>query len=319
MATTEDIAAENILKRAELARISRQLKTRLSQTNLKARLKEKKSHEQLHSGKSAIPSSMSSGSLSSKDFQSLPTVAATSMPSQASFSQLMAAPTTGMSQGKPPSKLQKKRSSESLDAGRTDDESESPLKRAAISQYPPSSPLYEETSSSVPSVPKTPPQQKISLNTDIYNTASTNKTQIHFSSPAQPQQSTAVASSAMQKAVLSTPKQPRDEGADLLMFLATSPSPVQYKNHNNTNIPSTPARSIKHSLQAASSQTRPTTGNALQNSNSLGLTPGTPKNRFLKTPGFNMNDYVNLFTPSPAITRTPGEMSKDVNGKLIKF
>jgi hypothetical protein len=234
----EDIAAENILKRAELARLTRQLKSRLSQTTLKARLQEK-----------------------------------TETPART------------------PRRVQKKRSLDSVtDPNQTDVEIESPAKRPV---YPPSSPIYSDEFA-IPPCPKTPPSQKINIRAE-FNSASTNKTQIHYSSPAQQPHSSAV------KTTISTPKRQstRDEGADLLMFLATSPSPAQYKH-----IPSTPSRSIRNTLQVPTSQAR-------------GVTPGTPKSR-MKTPGFNLNDYL-VFTPSPAITRTPGEMGKDVNGKLIKF
>lgn len=199
MADNENIVAENILKRAELARLTRQLKSRLSQTKLRARLQEK----------------------------------------------------------------QPKRPLEAADDGSHADDDESPVKRPA---YPPSSPVYEFAA------PSTPPAQKITIEP---SSVSTDKTQIHVSSPAH-------------RTLFATPKRKGDEGADLLLFLATSPSPVQYKH-----IPSTPSRK---NLASA----------------------GTPKNR-LRTPGFNLNDYL-VFTPSPAIARAPGgELGKDVNGKLIEF
>lgn len=272
----EDVAAENILKRAELARITRQLKKRLSQTNLKARLQKKNGTTY----SSSPAASAVSGGGSSTRMNMSPAV----------MGHTLAAPTEIASSHQTnvlktsPSKLNKKRSLESVvtDSSQTDIENDSPAKRPV---YPPSSPIYNDEFL-IPPVPKTPPAQKTTIE---FNSASTNKTQIHISSPAQ------------SKNTVSTPKRQstRDEGADLLMFLATSPSPAQYKN-----LTSTPSRSIKNTRQVPTSQQK-------------GVTPGTPKNR-LKTPGFNLNDYL-VFTPSPAITRTPGEMGKDVNGKLIKF
>jgi len=321
----EDIAAENILKRAELNRITRQLKSRLSKTNLKSKLKEKSL-----SNSPSIVKSTSKTSLNSHI-------------------------TT-------PKRITKKRSMESIDANKTEDES-SPIRNGVGHnvQLPPSSPLYEEFQ--IPVVPKTPPQQKITLSTDIYNSSSTNKTQINYSSPAKQSQQ-----QSQQQQLLSTPKRHHDEGADLLMFLATSPSPVQYKNY-----PSTPTHSLHQPSSTNSSarkfQSNINSNNNNSNSNSNSnnpnnllsatnlqttphkfATPATPKrntlmNHHFKTPGFNMNDYVNLFSPSPRITRTPGTNqgggqslgsisgalngfgngngnnndNKDVNGKLIKF
>ncbi|CAM9024265.1 unnamed protein product [Wickerhamomyces anomalus] len=314
----EDIAAENILKRAELNRITRQLKSRLSKTNLKSKLKEKKSlsnisnhhHNTLHSSPAITKSNLTT-----------------------------------------PKRIHKKKSIESIDANKTEDEA-SPI-RNNNNNLPPSSPLYEEFQ--IPIIPKTPPQQKITLNTDIYNSSSTNKTQINYSSPVAKQQG--LSSSATQpppQQHLSTPKRPRDEGADLLMFLATSPSPVQYKNY-----PSTPSRSITQSttqtnIPSSSSQQQLLQPKSNNNGSHKFATPATPKRsiNLMKTPGFNMNDYVNLFSPSPRISRTPGtittttttmvnnssglnqinglehhhqqieernDIKDDVSGKLIKF
>lgn len=304
----EDIAAENILKRAELNRITRQLKSRLSKTNLKTKLKEKKSLTNLSQNGSII-----------------------SKPSSNS------------------KRLSKQKSLESLiDANKTEDES-SPIRN----QLPPSSPLYEEFQ--IPIIPKTPPQQKITLNTDIYNSSSTNKTQLHLSSPAKPQQGSGTGVGSAMSNHLSTPKRGnnnhQDEGADLLMFLATSPSPIQYKNY-----PSTPSRALQPSSNTNSNQKLQVPKD--QGSAHKFATPATPKrslnlNNLMKTPGFNMNDYVNLFSPSPRVSRTPASQSqissqlqssagqqqqqqqqhgsglsfqqntsdnqKDVNGKLIKF
>ncbi|KAK9378825.1 uncharacterized protein V2V93DRAFT_375147 [Kockiozyma suomiensis] len=94
-----------------------------------------------------------------------------------------------------------------------------------------------------------------------------------------------------------------EEGADLLMYLATSPSPAQRFAFASNN--TTPA-SAQHQLPPPSvlstppSQTRsipfgtPVLG---------GTGPQTPSQ------GFNFSDYVNIFTPSPAQTqwhpRTP--------------
>lgn len=260
MTSQEDLAAENVLKRAELARISRQLKSRLSKTNFKIK-------DRTSPLKSSSP--------------------------------IKVKITT-------PKKLFKKKSAESFDLNKTEDEEEFDDNSKNIQQMPPSSPIYEEFA--IPTnPPSTPPQQKIHINSEIYNTASTNKTYIQTSS------SPAVLN--RQQKLLSTPDHQKhhDEGADLLMFLATSPSPVQYKQP-----PSTPSRSIASKLTQTSSIQR--LGNSLSNNQIINATPGTPMRNLLKTPGFNMNDYVNIFTPSPGhLAKTPEQFSKDVNGKLIKF
>ncbi|CCH42920.1 Minor capsid protein [Wickerhamomyces ciferrii] len=304
MSRQEDIAAESILKRAELTRITKQLKSRLSKTNLKSKLKEKSLNSNSNSN-----NIIHNGGINKINIT-------------------------------PQKSLKHKKSIDSnYDAYKTEDEN-SPIK-SSIHQtnLPPSSPLYEEFQ--IPIIPKTPPQQKINLNTDIYNSNSTNKTQPNFSSP--------VRGSAQQgqqqggQPHLQTPKRGNhhDEGADLLMFLATSPSPIQYKNY-----PSTPQRSQSHlALNSSTSKQPQHQQQSLPNSSSINslnkfATPNTPKRNPLinsnnlinlsKTPGFNMNDYVNLFSPSPRITRTPGGFinngqqvdlngEKDINGKLIKF
>ncbi|KAK9479863.1 hypothetical protein V1514DRAFT_238398 [Lipomyces japonicus] len=86
-----------------------------------------------------------------------------------------------------------------------------------------------------------------------------------------------------------------EEGADLLMFLATSPSPAQRSSfnstpiHHQTSISSYPPSSII-------AQTPPMHERTSSNF-SFGtplLAPQTPSQ------GFNFSDYVNIFTPSPA-------------------
>jgi curved DNA-binding protein CbpA len=308
MTSQEDLAAENVLKRAELARISRQLKSRLSKTNLKIKDRSSPSGKTLSSSPIKKQNNSKQVGQHPADFDL----------AGVRDRNIMTTPTSTSRS------VRKKKSYESMDSNRTEDEYEendsddnnerrhsnkSKYKRTIRQPLPPSSPVYEEFAIPV-NPPSTPSQQKIHINPDIYNTGSTNKTFIQNSS------SPALHSSAQhQKQLLSTPDQKHhDEGADLLMFLATSPSPVQYKQP-----PSTPSRLISSKFNQSSSIQRSSTntnGNGLH----LNATPGTPMRNLLKTPGFNMNDYVNLFTPSPGhIARSPEQFSKDVNGKLIKF
>lgn len=83
----------------------------------------------------------------------------------------------------------------------------------------------------------------------------------------------------------------REEGADLLMYLATSPSPAKYTPRQlKFAAPVTPKRHLQNTSKTPN---RLTPGfNFLSN--------GMPSQGLTLTPtGFNMNDYVNFFTPSP--------------------
>ncbi|KAK6458143.1 uncharacterized protein RJT20DRAFT_133584 [Scheffersomyces xylosifermentans] len=167
--------------------------------------------------------------------------------------------------------------------------------------------------------------------------------------------------------LLQTPKQSRptsnggayndNEGADLLMYLATSPSPAPY--FSNTPRPINPTSQIHPSLSSGpnssgslslshkhtssagsqssfiappppvtpkrhSNNSTRTPQNRLTPSmnlfNSLNNANGLPSSGLTLTPtGFNMNDYVNFFTPSPGgalnknLLRTP-EFNNLLNG-----
>lgn len=152
--------------------------------------------------------------------------------------------------------------------------------------------------------------------------------------------------------IMRTPTQPRQtpsssnafndaEGADLLMYLATSPSPAKTfyasprilksqplgTTHessqaiNTAGVPSsqpptfltphppppvTPKRGVNGTLASASIAARTPQNrltpflNNLNQAGASGVTGGLPSLGLTLTPtGFNMNDYVNFFTPSP--------------------
>ena len=151
--------------------------------------------------------------------------------------------------------------------------------------------------------------------------------------------------------LLQTPTQPQrtprngngnfndTEGADLLMYLATSPSPARsfttssskYNGGNHSangtshNFiappPLTPKR--PHVINSKTPQRLTPLVNLLSTFNAAGL----PSSALTLTPaGFNMNDYVNFFTPSPGaamaakpVPRTPDVSAKQVDGKMINF
>lgn len=133
-------------------------------------------------------------------------------------------------------------------------------------------------------------------------------------------------------ALLKTPTQTRgngnyndDEGADLLMYLATLPSPAKqfFLNTPRTGSSSAPTSAHKHSLLGLFIAPPPPLTPKRPHASAVGLTR-TPQNRLtpsinlfngtingtnagglpssgltLTPAGFNMNDYVNFFTPSP--------------------
>ncbi|KAK9462901.1 uncharacterized protein V1516DRAFT_684290 [Lipomyces oligophaga] len=102
-----------------------------------------------------------------------------------------------------------------------------------------------------------------------------------------------------------------EEGADLLMFLATSPSPAQRTSfasnpvYPSTIPPSSTQVTSQQRLSAPISQSQPA-GLSTPPSQQRGIPFGTPT--LLPPPpqtpsqGFNFSDYVNIFTPSPAQT-----------------
>lgn len=109
-------------------------------------------------------------------------------------------------------------------------------------------------------------------------------------------------------ALLKTPKSKSNnyndnEGADLLMFLATSPSPAKPYYTPKHSLPSRDSKFVqpappvtpKRHLQANTK----TPNNRLTPGFNL-FNGGMPSHGLTLTPtGFNMNDYVNFFSPSP--------------------
>ncbi|KAK7205333.1 hypothetical protein BZA70DRAFT_289257 [Myxozyma melibiosi] len=112
-----------------------------------------------------------------------------------------------------------------------------------------------------------------------------------------------------------------EEGADLLMYLATSPSPAQRFSFASNFVPGSNQQQPPSSIlstpppqnRSAPSWT-PVLGsngmsnnhnNSNNNSNNNGNTSGSSNNSSNNGPqtpsqGFNFSDYVNIFTPSPA-------------------
>lgn len=126
-------------------------------------------------------------------------------------------------------------------------------------------------------------------------------------------------------ALLRTPTQPLqqpavnksndNEGADLLMYLATSPSPAKpprvavptgpqpYKPNNNNFVapapPLTPKRPITTMARTPQNRMTPQV-NLFSNGLTAGGANGLPSSGLMLTPGgFNMSDYFNFFTPLP--------------------
>lgn len=189
-------------------------------------------------------------------------------------------------------------------------------------------------------------------------------------------------SSVASNVLLKTPTQPRpntsgeyqdEEGADLLMYLASSPSPakpylsntprsktefhepaITHDPHPPASAPSTsishkapsfivpapPLTPKRHTVSSAKTpQSRLTPSVNLFNSSAV-TSSGLPSSGLTLTPaGFNMNDYVNFFTPSPgsanissnnnnlgkAFLKTPDintiitSNKQRVDGKMINF
>lgn len=127
------------------------------------------------------------------------------------------------------------------------------------------------------------------------------------------------------------PESTQDEGADLLMYLATSPSPAR-------PFGTTPRAVIAPSHHSVFSAWSKPSGNGAQfiapqppmtPKKPLGVSDRTPHRRFSPSLGgllggnlpsegvsltpadFNMNDYINFFTPSPAMAATmnPGSVA----------
>lgn len=133
--------------------------------------------------------------------------------------------------------------------------------------------------------------------------------------------------------LLRTPTQPQRtprpgqyndaEGADLLMYLATLPSPARPTPRQSSGFTAPPPLTPKRPLGAHASARTPQRLTPLVNLLSTFNAAGLPSAALTLTPaGFNMNDYVNFFTPSPgtsmaAKTRTPEV--RHVDGKMINF
>ncbi|CAI5760523.1 unnamed protein product [Candida verbasci] len=166
------------------------------------------------------------------------------------------------------------------------------------------------------------------------------------------------------KEICSTPKartRNDSEGADLLLYLATSPSPAKQSYYSNTPKqqhksppPSQPTQTANTSnvpqFVVPPPPVTPKRVGSSSISNNLSKTPqrltpfmsiannnGLPSSGLTLTPtGFNMSDYVNIFTPSPGsllnknLLKTPDfnnllngnqtpRGSSKVDGKLLNF
>ncbi|GMM38538.1 hypothetical protein DASC09_058770 [Saccharomycopsis crataegensis] len=112
-----------------------------------------------------------------------------------------------------------------------------------------------------------------------------------------------------------------DEGANLLMFLATSPSPFNSKTSGGNQFMSSPVRASKSYDEFGSASTAAPSSPHFayksfsspfpsENPSSKYHVPVTPKvmkstnnnswgSTIIRTPNFNMSDYVNFMSPSP--------------------
>ncbi|KAG7835321.1 hypothetical protein KL943_002636 [Ogataea angusta] len=311
----EDAIAEKILKRAEIARITRQLKSKLFRAGMKVRESQ---------GKATNSSSPPIWSSPTRNSDSL-------------------------DKGTSPSTSPMKRKS-----SETGDDFSSPVKRLHHANIP-SSPFYpsnndigyastdrsphQEKSELVP-IPKTPPLNSKAMLDDIALQKTSNTTKENAAGSAQ---------SALQSALFSTPKSARtkknfdfktpnsryvdenEEGAGLLLYLSNSPARTsnsrEAKDSNNfLNIPTTPKSNHASMLNLTSTPNLGIESTPPRNSSSalpfltpsLLQPPSTPGNGSIlgaklfdttkngsRTPAFNMSDYVSIFTPSPRHTRTP--------------
>ncbi|CAN3484060.1 hypothetical protein DICA0_F09494 [Diutina catenulata] len=161
--------------------------------------------------------------------------------------------------------------------------------------------------------------------------------QVSGSNPTTAASSQAASASATRKPSITTPKQqrrelvktpqrgsggPYDEGADLLMYLATSPSPSKPQNQLGGASGHLPTFGAPQGPQATGTTPKIKQTNTFvapappmtpKRPHGVGGVTKTPQNRLtpglfnnlpsqgltLTPTGFNMNDYVNFFTPSP--------------------
>lgn len=148
------------------------------------------------------------------------------------------------------------------------------------------------------------------------------------------EQTTPVLTKANMNDVLKTPTSKDsnyedEEGADLLMYLATSPSPAKpmfvntprasalLKDRNFVQPhPMTPKRPNIHTNKTPQNRLTPSMNLFLQATNNNGH--GLPSSGLTLTPtGFNMNDYVNFFTPSPGVVGAPGTAQAQAQAQAI--
>ncbi|KAH3683985.1 hypothetical protein WICPIJ_005060 [Wickerhamomyces pijperi] len=439
-ATQEDMIAQSILKKAELAKITKQLKTRLARTSF---TNPSSSSSSPVSSKVVLSAGASgnthSVSVSSSPLKFQPQLKRTPSSFNVKINKLLlnqknnikktkdaAAAAAAAAAGSPVKSLMAvantevtvtrastptptstplrsnlfSSSTKSLRGSENDfgfDEMDSPIKSRKIQrQFPPSSPVYhssmhqglqeeeegegeeEEEDNSTFIIPRTPPQQKMSLATESLSTISTNKTQINpiSSSPYHPASSAAtgnrlhhvslppmsparasnirtntVATATNNNhnhnnhsALLSTPKRgtngTEEEDASLLLLLASSPSPSVMRTPSTpsrfkpanvssnlvhvdtstsitaksaTSIPVGQLRNNNSNITTVSTSTATTTLPSFPQLNSVINTPQSQPPMFQppslnvtllpppQTPfkSFNMDDYVNFYTPSP--------------------
>ncbi|QRG36057.1 hypothetical protein FDK38_000384 [Candidozyma auris] len=254
-----------------------------------------------------------------------------------------------------PNKASRKASTSTINE---DELNDSPLKRrratsgAAIKSGPPQMVLKE-----INGGPETPGNTSSkSLNPSPVLTANPSKGNTQSSSQSNPQTTPtlpkkSLSSAQSQSSLLKTPTQSRrasvyndDEGADLLMYLATSPSPAKPAYSNTPRASTAPNGSANHNFLMA----KPSSNGASFISPPPPLTPKRPLHSTAKTPqnrltpslglsggagvpgsalpsaglaltpaGFNMGDYVNFFTPSPGGAQT-GQPNQSANRNLLR-
>lgn len=311
---SEDVIAEKVLQRAQISRISRQLKLRLAQASVRARC-DLLAAAPRKSAVSSLPAS------SLPDRRLLPLL------------------------------------KRLLDLDPTEPESEHlPMKKHTLNptlSNMPLLPIYatgaRDTAGHRLEPPKTPPpfHRKVLLHSTVLHgldekdelTAATDHV---FSTP-----------KALTRGMglLATPSRgDDDEGADLLMFLATLPLPATYRLQLLRDLPTTPKHSLimlLHTTLPAAEDTKQTlamTALALGAATISTITrpsrprqptfvaPATPKRTGLKqlgdlmrtpgrgtTPSFNMNDYVNFFTPLPRAAKAQGDAAPSTPGRIVNF
>ncbi|ODQ83236.1 hypothetical protein BABINDRAFT_159673 [Babjeviella inositovora NRRL Y-12698] len=336
----EDIIAERVLQRAEISRITRQLKSRLAKAGIKAKVENSQlfssspnKHNAQFSSEANFSPLKASGEFSPlKDahFSGSAQFSPLKAPTFSSMNHLPSSATTEVEERFP--------SKRTLDSDATDTDTEcSPMKKhtsnPTLSNIP-SSPIYqqyqqqsEREHNMTTDPPQTPPSTYSSLHKSSSVTLALAQSTIsHVSHLNNLSPLSKVNKPLTSSPGLSTPKTSRnrmslltpkgrsndEEGADLLMFLATSPSPATYGKNSSMlgALPSLPKLQFPNSLDtkspialpsfnitasASGAATVSSTPNKESRPKSAFLAPATPKRSNNLLSGVNKTPITSRF------------------------